>query len=331
MDISIAMCTYNGSRFLETQLHSISRQLKLPLELVICDDGSSDDTSEIVQRFAATVPFAVRFHRNAGTLGSTKNFEQAMKLCRGEVIALCDQDDLWEPEKLSVMAAVLEAEPAIVGVFSNARLIDGDGSALPDDLWRRVGFNQQRQERFKEDAPAVLIHSDVVTGATFLFRSEWLSRMLPIPREWVHDGWIALLLAILAEVRALPVCPMSYRIHAAQQVGAPEVAWHDHLSTETNKARAAHRLHAARLRLIRERIDTLGTQMPSTQTAKFTAASNELQRKLRFIEGRAQLLDKPRTQRIAALRMLSSYVRYEKGVMSLLRDLTHKYEPTISS
>lgn len=324
MDISIALCTFNGARFLETQLRSIGRQTKIPFELVICDDGSSDATPAIVERFAATASFPVSFHRQPKTLGSTKNFEQALQRCRGEAIALCDQDDLWAPEKLARLVTVLETEPAVAGVFSNARLIDSEDRELPGDLWHRVGFSSSRQRLFSQDASAVLIHSDVVTGATFLFRSKWVPRLLPIPAEWVHDGWIALLLATLAQLRALPACPMSYRIHAAQQVGAPEVSWHQHLATEAGKARDAHLRHASRLRLMKAKLEELRAFTPDVRSPVLARTLQELQRKTRFVEGRAKLLHQPRLRRFSAFGMLPSYLRYEKGVLSLLRDISHQ-------
>ena len=97
MKISVAMCTFNGSRYLEEQLGSVAQQSLSPFELVVCDDGSTDATVEIVHRFALRSPFPVYLHQNVTNLGSTRNFEQAIQLCRGEAIALCDQDDYWLP------------------------------------------------------------------------------------------------------------------------------------------------------------------------------------------------------------------------------------------
>ena len=93
--LSVAMCTYNGSRHLSEQLESIGTQTRLPDELVICDDCSSDDTIRIIERFSASAPFAVRLEINTQNLGSTKNFEKAIRLCQGDLIALADQDDVW--------------------------------------------------------------------------------------------------------------------------------------------------------------------------------------------------------------------------------------------
>src|SRR5882762_9087557 len=100
MKISIAMCTYNGARYLREQLDSIAAQTRPPSELIVCDDNSLDETREIVAGFAASAPFPVRLGVNEQNLGSIRNFERAIKLCEGDLIALSDQDDVWLPEKL---------------------------------------------------------------------------------------------------------------------------------------------------------------------------------------------------------------------------------------
>src|SRR5690349_17434303 len=120
MRISIALCTYNGGPFLAEQLASYVQQTRLPDELVVCDDCSSDNTMAILRDFAARAPFAVRLHQNAANLRSTRNFEQAIRLCTGDVIALSDQDDVWLPEKLERMERTLAADPEISLVFSDA-------------------------------------------------------------------------------------------------------------------------------------------------------------------------------------------------------------------
>ncbi|MBC7931137.1 MAG: glycosyltransferase, partial [Rubrivivax sp.] len=95
--LSIAMCTYDGGRYLAEQLASIAAQTRAPDELVVCDDRSRDETTSIVRRFAETAPFPVRLYVNEQNLGSTRNFEKAIGLCEGELIALSDQDDVWLP------------------------------------------------------------------------------------------------------------------------------------------------------------------------------------------------------------------------------------------
>src|ERR671927_271278 len=104
---SVAMCTYNGARFVREQLASIAAQTRPPDELVVCDDCSTDATLECIREFARTAPFPVRVVENEKNAGSTKNFERAVELCEGDFIALADQDDVWLPEKLQRLEEVL--------------------------------------------------------------------------------------------------------------------------------------------------------------------------------------------------------------------------------
>src|ERR1700728_4505611 len=98
--ISVALCTYNGERFLRHQLESIQQQTRLPDELVVCDDRSTDQTLAIVRELAGTVSFPVVIDQNHETLGSARNFEKAIRLCTGDLIALSDQYDIWYPNRL---------------------------------------------------------------------------------------------------------------------------------------------------------------------------------------------------------------------------------------
>lgn len=100
LKISVALATFNGARFLAEQLMSLAKQTFLPAELVVTDDGSTDETLQILESFATTVPFPVFIHRNDQRLGYGMNFLKAASLCEGDVIAFCDQDDVWLPAKL---------------------------------------------------------------------------------------------------------------------------------------------------------------------------------------------------------------------------------------
>jgi glycosyltransferase involved in cell wall biosynthesis len=94
MKISIAMCTYNGAAFLPAQLQSILTQSRRPDEIIICDDRSTDDTRSILETFKNESPIPVILNINDQNLGSVRNFERAINLCTGDVIALSDQDDV---------------------------------------------------------------------------------------------------------------------------------------------------------------------------------------------------------------------------------------------
>src|SRR5690242_9734869 len=121
--VSVAMATYNGDRFLQEQLDSVARQTLLPCELVACDDGSTDGTLDILHQFAAKAPFPVHVHQNQARLGYGPNFLRAASLCSGELLAFCDQDDVWLEQKLQKCAAVL-SRPRNVLVIHSAEVVD---------------------------------------------------------------------------------------------------------------------------------------------------------------------------------------------------------------
>lgn len=216
------MCTYNGEKYLSEQLESIARQSLLPSELIVCDDGSDDATAGMVSAFARSAPFPVRFIQNSLNMGSTKNFEQAMRLCKGELIALCDQDDCWDPKKLEVLTNVLRTSGA-GGVFSDGFLMDDTSKLTGRTLWG-VGRFSEHHRKFNDDSHrqqgiSTLLRCNVVTGATMMFRSHLREELLPCPQEWIHDGWLAWMLVLHSQLIAHPECLIRYRIHASQQVG----------------------------------------------------------------------------------------------------------------
>jgi glycosyltransferase involved in cell wall biosynthesis len=161
--------------------------------------------------------------RNPQNLRSTKNFEQAMQRCSGDIVLLCDQDDRWHPNKLRTIADVFQASPDTVIAFSDAALIDGAGDAIPRRLWENVEFTPRNQELGRQGRLfEVLLKRYVVTGATMAIRKSALERLLPIPASWVHDAWLALVAAALEMPIVLVPAPLiDYRLHAGQQIGAP--------------------------------------------------------------------------------------------------------------
>jgi glycosyltransferase involved in cell wall biosynthesis len=217
--ISVALCTYNGEHFLPQQLSSIQQQTRLPDELVLSDDGSTDRTIEIVREFAASVPFPVRITQNSNTLGSTKNFAQAIGLCSGDLIALSDQDDIWYPMRLARSAQEFDTYPQAGLVFSDADLIDEHDQLLGQTIWQRLGFVGKRKRDVLSGQFVVLAKHRFVTGATVMFRADLRDRFLPISSGWIHDEWITLVIAALSELRPIDQPLIRYRLHGAQQVG----------------------------------------------------------------------------------------------------------------
>lgn len=224
MKISVAMCTFNGEEFLSEQLESIVAQTRNPDEIVICDDASTDKTQTLLKQFAAesAIPVSLRF--NEQNLGSSKNFEQAIGLCTGDVIALSDQDDVWRSDKLQLVEEVFIGTPKAGLFFSDAEIVDEDLNPLGKTMWEVVGFDANKRKLVKlSRAHEVLISGWTVTGATMAFRSNFVSLALPIPDglAMIHDGWIALTIAAVADVVIFEEPLIKYRQHGRQQIGAP--------------------------------------------------------------------------------------------------------------
>lgn len=218
--LSVTLCTYNGQRYLRQQLDSIAAQTRPPDELVAFDDASTDGTPETLRGFAASTVFPVRIVSNRARVGSTANFQNAIAAAAGDIIVLCDQDDVWRPDKLAHVEAAFAARPEARCVFSDAEVVDEHLRPLGYRLWRSVGFDRGKQRRMASGAALdVLLQQNVVTGATMALRSELRELVLPIPTGWVHDGWIALLAAAVGDCLPLSEPLVLYRQHAEQQIG----------------------------------------------------------------------------------------------------------------
>jgi len=220
MRLSVALCTYNGAPFLRAQLDSLSAQTRLPDELVVHDDRSTDDTLAVLRGFAAGAPFPVRVAVNEVNLGSTRNFERAISACSGDVIFLCDQDDVWHPQKLARFESAFRSAPDVGLVASDLEVVGPDLAPLGLRMWQSIPFGPDLQAEVEAGRGCrLLLRYNVVTGAAAAFRADLRDIVLPIPPSWVHDGWIAFLVAAVAPVRLVRDPLTDYRQHTSQQIG----------------------------------------------------------------------------------------------------------------
>lgn len=313
------MCTFNGKQFLGSQLESIATQDRLPDELIVCDDGSSDGCCEIVREFARSVALPTRLLVNDENLGSTKNFEKAISLCQGDIVALADQDDVWYRHKLDRMEKAFLQSSAIIAVFSDADLIDDGESPLRGRLWDAFSFDGDEQVQFMNGrALNVLVKHPVVTGATMAFRRELFDIVAPISSHDLHDWWISFLLASHGQFELISDPLMQYRRHQGQQEGLPPrlpralvaQARTRGPSFYLEQIEGFHRLHA---RLREHRGD-----LPYADYAQ-----TEIERKISHLASRAQL---PRARVARVPKVLreafkGGYRRYSAGWNSIAKDL----------
>lgn len=178
MKVSIAMATYNGAQYLQEQLNSFKDQTRLPDELIITDDCSTDDTVKIIKDFALESPFPVVISVNKKNLGYAGNFNAALEKTTGDLVFLSDQDDIWFPEKLEYITNIAKE--------SSDTLIIMNDTALTDELLNEVGLTKLQQIE-----SAGMTTESFVMGCCCAIRRELLDICLPIPVGFkAHDNWL---------------------------------------------------------------------------------------------------------------------------------------------
>lgn len=198
--ISVAIPTYNGEKYLREQLDSLYNQTLIPDEIVVVDDCSKDGTVSILEEYRNR--YGLKYVINETNLGYNKNFEKAISLCTGDYIALCDQDDIWLPEKIQksfdIISKFPENEPSLVSSFSctDKRILE---SPIPCDRkdgdWRMNFVEYESQ------------------GCTLMFNRKLRDYILPIPEGIMYDGFIGFVASLIGNREYIGEYLMYYRIH----------------------------------------------------------------------------------------------------------------------
>ncbi len=225
MIASVCLCTYNGGRYLEELLHSLAKQTLLPAELLVGDDGSSDDTLAILRDFVAEAPFPVDVVVNEQRLGPAYNLERLLVRATGDVLFPCDQDDIWSPEKIEVLVRALEESPASGAAIGNSSLIDGAGRPLPGSLFEWAGLDVTTRKLLASDSSAAVMEiarRNVVASHALAIRRSALDLVLPLGFHWHADWWIAIVLSATTGITIVEDRLVEYRLHDLNTVGLPE-------------------------------------------------------------------------------------------------------------
>lgn len=201
--ISIVLATYNGEKYLYEQLKSIQEQTVQPFEVIIQDDCSTDNTIEVVCSFENKLP--LKIFKNDKNLGFTKNFESAIQKSTGDYIALCDQDDIWEKEKIEKLLAKINNHTL---VYSNSLLVDTYGKSLGKTL------SQKLKNNFISSKSGVnFIFDNCVSAHAMMFKKELLKYLFPFDNVMYFDAYIAATASSLDGVIYTNECLVQYRQH----------------------------------------------------------------------------------------------------------------------
>lgn len=220
VNLSVAICTCNGALYIAEQLNSIIHQELCVDEIIVSDDCSDDMTVAIAERILEKCGIAYTIIENSTRLGVTKNFEQAIRCCSGNIILTSDQDDLWKPEKTKIILKCFAADPDCVMVFSDADVIDGCGNRICNSLYEKDGF-MQAGDKDRDYVDKILRLGYTVYGCTMAFRKDFADKITPFfESEANHDAWIMCCAGMHGNVRYIPETLISYRIHGSNVVGS---------------------------------------------------------------------------------------------------------------
>lgn len=333
MRISVALATHDGERYLLAQLRSLTQQTLLPADLVLYDDCSEDGTLDVAERFIAEAPFPVRVIAGERRVGPHEAFIRAARASQGELVAFCDQDDIWLEEKLERCARAFAADDVLVAVHSG-RVVRHDlsptGRRCPSIPSDRVA------------EPGTVDPLFTFAGFAMAFRrvllewADWEAR--PPSRHWrgamSHDEWVGLVGSAAGRTTFISRPLALYRQHGSQLFGAGRRGPREAVARCWGPDPEAH-IQAADVRFAQARyLCTLAAQARTGGTGAWVATNLERSAELRARSAKAsrQRADiyarrLPRHRRVARLAGLANRGGYRDvaagglGRLALARDL----------
>lgn len=321
LKVSIAMATYNGEKYLKAQLDSFAAQTRLPDELIITDDCSTDQTEAIVREFAKNVPFDVEFHRNEKNLGYCGNFNAALMITTGDLVFLSDQDDVWFPEKIKHMIDVAERNPKALVVMNDAALTDGD--------LNEVGLTKIGQIR-----SVGLSMDSFVMGCCCAVRRELLNFCMPIPAGVKgHDNWLVQFADGLSAKVVDPTPLQYYRRHESNEsqfiANRTTKVTRNQVRLEKVKAVFTQDGLAARMQQL-EQVEIFSNGVaraiglaPEPYRERLTQLASHYRKRAQASAKRLKVVEKPLFSRVAAVSGLLMKGGYSNasGLRSAIRDI----------
>lgn len=209
--VSVAVTTYNGERYIREQLDSIVNQTYKNIEIIVCDDCSTDDTLKILKEYETK--YGIQIFTNDKNIGYIKNYEKVISKCNGEYIALSDQDDVWISNKIQLLINNIFDSPLIM---SDAYVVDKNKSLISDSFLKYQNIDVPK---YKEQF-VYLLFRNFATGCTMLFHKDLLNNAIPFPEKIPHDWWIALNASIHGRIEIIKKPLILYRQHDNNTIGA---------------------------------------------------------------------------------------------------------------
>ena len=285
--ISVAMATYNGEKYIAKQLESILAQTYGPIEIVITDDASTDNTVQLIEKFQKDHG-CIKLLKNEHNRGVNKTFENSFLNCSGDFIAISDQDDIWELHKIETLLKELGDEDAI---YSNSLLVDTKGNSLNKEF-----KSLMKLQSYFDGAPFLM--GNCVPGHTILMKTVFARIVLPLPEDMMFDRWISFCAASNNGLKYVDSPLVRYRQHENNLVGTGKTK--NRKKRKTNKEK--YYLKLADLKTFQQApiLNESTRQILDTMTRLFTRKLS-LHRGLFFLKNMEQLLvikNKPKFRKV---------------------------------
>jgi hypothetical protein len=221
--VDILLATYNGGKFLTEQLDSLAKQSYQNWQLIVRDDGSSDQTLSLLDEFGKRYAPRVNIIKDGkGSLGASQNFSELLTHSDSDYIMFCDQDDVWLPHKIEVsLQSLLELERAHgkhtpLLVYSDLQVVDEKLNLINASFWQHQHINPTQGQHWNR-----LLIDNVVTGCASMFNRALLVAASPVPKEAIlHDWWFALVASVLGVMKPINQPAILYRQHSRNVKGA---------------------------------------------------------------------------------------------------------------
>lgn len=321
LTVSVAMRVYNSSRFVGEQLASILAQTSPPDQIVVGDDGSTDGTLDLVvamveeaRRGGLTIELTLLPSEHVGI---TANINRTIAACTGDIIVVCDHDDVCHPTRFARIREEFERRPELLYVHGDANLIDENSAPLGARLTERQLVTPWERERYAAgDAFPVLIRRNIVTGATAAFRRSLVPLASPFPDNWVYDEWLGIVAASMGQLAFLTDPQLDYRQHSSNKQGVRRRGVREKLHLLLRPGKSRNERLRARAELLTAQLEGLGERV----VPKNLALARE---KLQYESGRSALPTNRFVRALPVLRVASSgaYGRFARGRKDILRDL----------
>jgi len=220
--IDVLMATYNGEKYIDSQIQSLLNQTHQNFCLYICDDHSKDNTKAIIEKYANDYPEKIKIIVSEKNLGAIQNFSFLMSQSKADYVMFADQDDLWINDKIEKSLAKMKHLEKVHGkelpllVHTDLTVVDQNLKVLGKSFW-----NYTHLKPFLFHTTNRFLVQNVVTGCTMMLNRKLCQLSLPVPNEaLMHDWWIALTASTFGKIGIINEPTILYRQHGSNTLGA---------------------------------------------------------------------------------------------------------------